>query len=518
MSLRIRVAVLGCLLAAVLIAAAAAVLDTLHQERASRTEVRRRVQPAADAARSVLAGLVDQETGARGFVITGRRSYLEPYVQGQQETRTSLRRIAELTAGDPQIAAAVRRVRELARRWRNVGTAPEIAARRRGDGDRARRLVAGGGGKGLFDRLREEVDALQSLIDERVTRAAASTDAGASTLRRQLLGIGVLLLALGVAVLFLTRRWVLAPLRHLQEALRAVSAGELTRTIEPIGPPETRSLARDAERMRRRILDELRFSEGAREALEQRGPVVVGLRRELAAASTSPPAGLVAAGAVHPAEGILAGDWYDLLELPDGRVALLVVDVSGHGAEAGLVALRLKHVLSAALRAGLSPHRALRMAAADFDDPRDRFATGVIVVLDPASGRICWANAGHPAPLVVGQVEPHAALPATGPLLSVLGGAWEEHERVLRPGEIVFAYTDGLTEARGEGGDPFGEERLRDTLAEVDPVTPERALDAVLTAVRAHAREERRDDITIVAVGLAPLGAGLQASVTATRR
>ena len=499
MSLRLRVLVLGLLFSVVLLAAGVAVLGTLGEETDARMVVRERVQPADDAARSVLAGLVDQETGTRGYVITGDERYLQPYVDGQRRTREALRRIEEIFPGDPEIERALERVRVRADRWREGSPQLEIAARRRGDTREAVSIVASGAGRLRFDRVREAADRLQDIMDERVAAAALRADDNAEDLRLELAVIAILLLLLTLISFALARRWMLAPLRKLQTALRGVAAGDLTRRIEPTGPPETRSLAHDAESMRRRILDELDASEGARQGLEQRGPVVAGLRRQLEASSLDAPAGLATAGVLHPAEGVLAGDFYDVLQLPSGLITLVLVDVSGHGAEAGLVAVRLKHVMTTALRLGLRPGDALAMVAEDFTSARDRFATCVVVEIDPASGRLRWANAGHPPPIVAAPSGIAGELGTTGPLLSSIGGTWSEDERTLRPGDLVLAYTDGLTEARS-GGEEFGDQRVRDTVTALGELTPVAAVDACLAAVRAHAREERHDDITIVAV------------------
>lgn len=498
MTLRARVLVVVALATALLGGAAYATFDTLADERAARTEVRARVQPASDAARDLLGDLVDQETGVRGFVLTGRDDFLEPYEAGRRRTRAALAEIAGLTAGDGPIAASVREVRRLQATWQIDGAEPEIRARRRGDVARAQALVNTGRAKGLFDRLRAEVDVLQSMLERRVATANVRSQEAASQLVAQLTGIAALLVVLAVASLLLARRWILDPLGRLRFAMRAVSDGDLSRSVDPGGPPEIVALGRDAEAMRRRILDELEASEGARQALESEGAVSLGLRRQLDSAPRTPD-GLVLAGELHAAEGILAGDWWDVVALPSGDAALVLADVSGHGAGAGLVAVRLKHVLTAGLRAGLRPGAALRMAAEELGDDPERFATCVVVRIDARLGGLSWANAGHPPPLVRSPSGTLAELGVTGPLLSGMGGDWAERERTLGPGELLVAFTDGLTEARREG-DALGEDGVRAVLLGLTDPSPRAAVDACLAAARAHAREQRRDDITVVAL------------------
>ena len=280
--------------------------------------------------------------------------------------------------------------------------------------------------------------------------------------------------------------------------MRSVGAGDLSLRITPTGPPEIASVGRDAEAMRRRILNELDLSRGALEALDQQGPVVAALREQLSPSPSEPVPGIEVGGALHPAEGLLAGDWYDVLALEDGRAAMLVVDVSGHGAEAGLTALRLKEILTTAIRQGLEPERALALAGVTFSDG-NQFASCVIAVLDPAGGRVRWANAGHPPPLVVRQGRDIWALGSTGPILSIMGGEWTAQEADLEHGATVVGYTDGMTEAR-RGDDFFGDARLREHLRALAAEGPQAIVDALASDARDHAEGRPRDDVTLVAL------------------
>lgn len=500
MSLRARVAVIFFVGVALVAVGILAVFATLHEESVARHRVRDRVQPASDAARSLLGALVDQESGERGYIITGRPDYLEPYSVGRRTTRVEIEQLRRLLPADGEVQAAVSRVEAQALRWQRLSAGPEIRARARGDKRLAQDLVARGTAKREFDRVRRRIGELQDLLDRRLSAASSTADRDARRLRDQLLAVGLVLAALAVAAVVLARRWVLGPIRALQGALRGVAAGDLGRRIEPMGPPEIRSLAIDAEAMRRRILAELHESEAARQALEQEGPVVVGLRAQLAASSVGAPPGLAIDGRLEPAEGVLAGDWYDVVPLPSGMTGLILADVSGHGAEAGLIAVRMKHILTSALRVGLALPDALTLVAEDLAGEPDRFATCVLVEVDPRSGRLRWANAGHPAPLLVTPAGELRRLDQTGPLLSALGGSWAGRRDELGPGDVVVAYTDGLVEARDGGGQEFGEERLLATLAATDGRGPTAAVDALLEAARSFTGGRQADDITIVAL------------------
>ena len=157
--------------------------------------------------------------------------------------------------------------------------------------------------------------------------------------------------------------------------------------IVPVGPPELRDLGADAEALRRALVHEIDEATAAREALEQEGPVVEAIRRELAARTDAVPLGVTIAGVLRPAEGVLAGDFWDRIPLTDGRAAAVICDVSGHGPRAGIVAMRLKTSITLGLVAGQDPPQILHRACDAFADEPGRFATAAILIADVEQGR-----------------------------------------------------------------------------------------------------------------------------------
>jgi serine phosphatase RsbU (regulator of sigma subunit) len=183
----------------------------------------------------------------------------------------------------------------------------------------------------------------------------------------------------------------------------------------------------------------------------------------------------------------------------------MLLDVSGHGAAAGLEAMRLKTVLTTALLAGRQPHEAMALAADGMAED-ERFATAVIAVLDTVTGRLQWANAGHLAPrlvpLNVSVVTPDTTsmLVPTGPLLSSLPGAWSTRSGALEVGQMLMAFSDGLTEARNAAGEEFGIDGVCRALSQTRVRDVDTAVSVCLAAVDAYAVDLHRDDITLVAV------------------
>ncbi len=155
----------------------------------------------------------------------------------------------------------------------------------------------------------------------------------------------------------------------------------------------------------------------------------------------------------------VGGDWWDVLALPDGRVALSVGDVAGHGVPAVAVMGQLRNALRSRLVAGLDPAAALGELSAllEWTSP-DAHATAVAVVAAPVTGELVWASAGHPPPLVVSPCGSARYLeePPAPPLGITAGhrlAGYRDHHMTLPPGAALHLYSDGLIEGREQSID-----------------------------------------------------------------
>lgn len=168
----------------------------------------------------------------------------------------------------------------------------------------------------------------------------------------------------------------------------------------------------------------------------------------------------------QPAQAV-GGDFYDFLELPDGRLGLVVGDVTDKGVPAALVMASTRAIVRAAAERLISPGAVLERAndAICPDMPAKMFVTCLYAVLDPASGRLQYANAGHNLPYrkTANGLE---EMRATGMPLGLMPGMkYEEKEAVLAPGESVLLYSDGLVEAHNPQQEMFGFPRLQRLMA-----------------------------------------------------
>jgi serine phosphatase RsbU (regulator of sigma subunit)/anti-sigma regulatory factor (Ser/Thr protein kinase) len=163
------------------------------------------------------------------------------------------------------------------------------------------------------------------------------------------------------------------------------------------------------------------------------------------------------AGRYVPAGGELrvGGDWYDAIPLADGRVALAIGDVAGHGVRAAAVMGQVSHALRAYAREGHSPGALLQRVDALVLAGGLGMVTCQLALLDPATGELCWASAGHPPALVARPDAPARLL--DGPLGHPLGvlpaSRFSEGAGTLADGESLVLYTDGLVERRRESID-----------------------------------------------------------------
>jgi steroid delta-isomerase-like uncharacterized protein len=236
-----------------------------------------------------------------------------------------------------------------------------------------------------------------------------------------------------------------------------------------------------------------------RERIEQELHVARRIQQELLPEATPELEGWRMATYYGPAREV-GGDFYDFLELEDGRLGLVVGDATGHGMPAALVMATTRGMLRAVVQSLESPGEVLTRVneALVADIPPSTFVTCFYGVLDPENGRLRYANAGHNLPCRrhSGQAD---ELRARGMPLGLMPGmSYEEKEIELEKGESVLFYSDGLVEAHNPQREMFGFPRLRRMVAE--HAEEGSLVDFLMDELRSFTGDgwEQEDDITLV--------------------
>ena len=198
----------------------------------------------------------------------------------------------------------------------------------------------------------------------------------------------------------------------------------------------------------------------------------------------------------------VGGDYYDFFPYPDGRVGMALGDVSGKGMPASLMmmALHARVQVLAEDPGDLSDLMTRLNKATCQKCPSNRFITFFLCVLDGASGRLAFANAGHNPPVLLRASGEAQMLEGGGPPLGIVPLApYCEMKAELRPGDVLALYSDGVTEAADTEDREFGEGRLIDVLRQRRESTAEGIVQAVTEALSAFVGgAPQNDDITLV--------------------
>ena len=231
-----------------------------------------------------------------------------------------------------------------------------------------------------------------------------------------------------------------------QFAIKAFEQQAVDYLLKPVNRDR---LARALDRIRAGIRDQRAVEEAARTQ-----------------AQLMPPAhsfgALECAAVCRPAEGV-GGDYYDILPAGDGRVALVVADVSGKGIYAGILAAALQARLQAIAERGCADPGAVltevnRMTAGSME--AHRFATLFLAVFDPKTSSVRYASAGHPPALVISRDGGHRRLEAAGPAIGWGDASFPSETIAVRPGDLIAIYSDGVTETLAPDGTDLGVDGL----------------------------------------------------------
>ncbi len=228
------------------------------------------------------------------------------------------------------------------------------------------------------------------------------------------------------------------------------------------------------------------------------------VQRSLIPSSAPHPPGYQIAALWHPAKQV-SGDYYDFIPLENGRLALVLGDVSGKGLDAALFMANARSILRASAQMGGTPSEIIRHAnnTVSEDSFEGMFVTMVFAILDPIAHTLTYVNAGHNHPYV---------WRTRSQLLEELGGGnralgitpeydYVSDEITLDHGDMVILYTDGVTEATAADGTLFGDRRLAELIRANAAATARQLTRELDSCVRTFTGSEpQSDDITVVII------------------
>jgi hypothetical protein len=207
----------------------------------------------------------------------------------------------------------------------------------------------------------------------------------------------------------------------------------------------------------------------------------------------------------RPAEQV-GGDFYDVFRLADERIAIVLGDVSGKGVPAALVMGVIKGAVRSSAWSGSTPAHERESSRLNLllceNASGARYASMFWCHYEPRTRLLCYVNAGHCPPLLVGD-RGHGprvtSLDVGGPVLGILPAARYEQARCqVQPGDVLVLYSDGLIEATNSAGEEYGETRLRDLLAAAGTGSPDEIRDAILASASTFlGAATPRDDVTL---------------------
>jgi signal transduction histidine kinase len=260
--LRVRLMLLLGAVGALLAATLATQLVLQARQRDIRNDLLTHLDPARVSTADLRSAALDQETGIRGYALTGDRTFLQPFDDGGEAADAALARLRRLVGSGTRIDAELDQVGRRLDAWRSDIAEPARAAIEQGQTAEALPVV-GDEGRRSFDALRASIDAVDARLADLRARALDDLDAAArAATGAMLLQVGGLVVS-GVIIVVALGRVVVGPIGRLGRDARVVAAGDLDHPVKGDGSPDLVRLGADVDAMRLRILEEVDLLNGA---------------------------------------------------------------------------------------------------------------------------------------------------------------------------------------------------------------------------------------------------------------
>jgi len=322
----------------------------------------------------------------------------------------------------------------------------------------------------------------------------------------------ILLIIEGIALLIGVRltRSITHAVDHLYEATEQVKKGDFSYRIGVPSHDQLSALGEAFDSMTASVERLLRESE---EKLRMQSELEIAreVQTQLFPRSAPDVPGLALYGVCKAARTV-SGDYYDFVNLDGNRVCLVLGDVSGKGISAALLMVAIQSALRAQFYDGLAPSRGPKAGALSTAEvvsrlnvqlyestPREKYVTFFFAVYDPATRSLMYTNAGHLPPVLLrrGGVE---RLNVGGTVVGLFSPmTYEQAEIQIQPGDLLVAFTDGITEPENNYGEEFGEERVLEVVRRARYDSPQTLTEEIYRSVSDWTGSpELQDDMTML--------------------
>ncbi len=326
-------------------------------------------------------------------------------------------------------------------------------------------------------------------------------------------GVALVMIFLAIWVSSRLSRDIAKPINVLVKGAEELGSGNLDARVHLETDDEIQTLGETFNKMAGSIQDytkELADQAKEREHLESELRISAELQESLLPKGLPCVNGVELVGFSQPAFRV-GGDFYDYIELPDGRLAVVIADATGKGLPAALLTTQCWSVLRALAHEMLSPGELLKRTnkvLCNRFGGTGRFVTLFFMVLDVDKGTLRYAVAGHNPPILVGANSGRKQLLSSReglPLGIDPKGTFSELEINLAPSDTVVLYTDGITEALGATDERYGDKRLETVVAKASNEDLHDLVDSIRSDVDEFlGGRQPHDDMTLVAVRFCP--------------
>ena len=201
---------------------------------------------------------------------------------------------------------------------------------------------------------------------------------------------------------------------------------------------------------------------------------------------------------------MVGGDYYDFIPIDENRLAICLGDVSGKGLPAAMLMANLQATIRGQALIDPSPKTCLKRSNKLLHQSTDpqKFATIFYSVLDKKNHTLCYANAGHNRPIFIKKGKDPQCLETAGLALSIVENTqFEEGCISFEPGDFLFIYSDGITEAMNEHSEEFGEEETSQLICQNQKMKAKNLIEKVLSTVEKYAgSRSQTDDMTLAVI------------------